>query len=255
MNFKDFIISRDEIIQPEKIKNLTDSQKFQHIRYHPNVFNKRFIFNHPKIYFELGDFSFTDEVFNRIYNNKVILATNNRVNNENVFSLPIGITSTSHCSIIGNIDIIVEQFKRKKLNKMAYINYKIKDNPLERAEREYVLNKFSNKHWVTNGNFERTHTGHKTFIEDIYDHKFVFCPRGNGVDTHRLWTSLYLGSIPIVRFEKEYEAFQHLPILFIKNWDEITLDFLEQKYEEIHSKKYDFSVLTMSYWKKICNNK
>ena len=64
--------------------------------------------------------------------------------------------------------------------------------------------------------------------------------------------SLYLGTIPIVKVHKIMKSFEHLPILFINSWDEITEDYLNIKYEEIHSKKYDFSVLTMDYWKKIC---
>ena len=91
-------------------------------------------------------------------------------------------------------------------------------------------------------------TGHAKFISEMYNHKFVLCPRGNGVDTHRLWMSLYLGTIPIVKYHIVHSTFKHLPILFINDWDEVTEDFLNQKFEEIHSKEYDFSILKMEYW-------
>ena len=205
--FKDFIITLDEIIQPEKIKSLTESYGFKHITWPPNLPSPC---NFSKIYFELGDFPFTDDIYKRITNNKIIIATNNASINDTVVSLPIGITSTSHCDIIGNINIICEQFKKeKKIINSCYLNFKP-----HVQERVKVLNKFKNCNWVTCGKFNRTHDGHKVFIQEIYNHKFIFCPRGGGIDTHRLWTSLYLGSIPIVKRDKILKPFEFLPIFF-----------------------------------------
>lgn len=36
------------------------------------------------------------------------------------------------------------------------------------------------------------------YSEELHSHRFVLCPEGNGVDTHRLWETLYSGSIPVV---------------------------------------------------------
>lgn len=33
----------------------------------------------------------------------------------------------------------------------------------------------------------------------VQGYRFIACPRGNGIDTHRLWETLYRGSIPIVK--------------------------------------------------------
>lgn len=255
IHFKDFRITLNEIIQPEKMKSLTESYGFKHIRWSPIISspgNPNILLNFPKIYFELGDFPFTDDIYKRVINNRIIFATNNESITNNAISLPIGVTSTSHCDIIGNINIICEQFKKEKqTTNLCYLNFNPKTHMQERVK---VINKFKNCHWVTSGKFNRTHDGHKVFIEEIYNHKFIFCPRGNGVDTHRLWMSLYLGSIPIVKRDKILKPFEFLPILFIDDWDEITEEFLQQKYKEIHSKKYDFNILTMSYWKEICKN-
>ncbi len=38
----------------------------------------------------------------------------------------------------------------------------------------------------------------RQYIKLLSAHQFSACPRGNGIDTHRLWESLYLGVIPIV---------------------------------------------------------
>ena len=36
------------------------------------------------------------------------------------------------------------------------------------------------------------------FLKELACHRFSLCVRGNGVDTHRFWESLYLGVVPIV---------------------------------------------------------
>lgn len=84
---------------------------------------------------------------------------------------------------------------------------------------------------------------------EIRNSKFVFCPRGNGIDTHRLWETLYMGSIPIVRFEPQtHHLFTDLPILFIDDWSVITEEFLQEKYREITSKTWNMEKLKVGYW-------
>ena len=36
------------------------------------------------------------------------------------------------------------------------------------------------------------------YYKKVAAHKFVVAPRGNGIDTHRLWEALYLGCVPVV---------------------------------------------------------
>lgn len=48
---------------------------------------------------------------------------------------------------------------------------------------------------------------------------FIFCPRGNGIDTHRLWETLYRGRIPILIESEHTKRFKNigLPILLLKS--------------------------------------
>jgi hypothetical protein len=52
--------------------------------------------------------------------------------------------------------------------------------------------------------------------------KFVACPRGNGVDTHRFWETLYRGSIPVIKSSEWSKNLKvlGLPYIEIKDWDE-----------------------------------
>jgi putative cell wall-binding protein len=41
----------------------------------------------------------------------------------------------------------------------------------------------------------------KTYIQylrELSTYKFCLCIRGNGIDTHRFWESLYLGVVPVI---------------------------------------------------------
>lgn len=51
---------------------------------------------------------------------------------------------------------------------------------------------------------------------------FVPCPAGNGLDTHRIWESLYLGSIPVILEQDLFCGVTNWPILVVKKWSDIT---------------------------------
>lgn len=65
---------------------------------------------------------------------------------------------------------------------------------------------------------------------------FVPCPRGNGVDSHRIWEALYLGSIPILLREDSFPALAEWPIWIVDSWSDV-LDYsrlkLENKYQSL----------------------
>jgi hypothetical protein len=51
-------------------------------------------------------------------------------------------------------------------------------------------------------------------------YRFVACPRGNGIDTHRFWETLYRGSVPVVLKSKWAENVKQLgvPVITINSW-------------------------------------
>jgi len=83
-------------------------------------------------------------------------------------------------------------------------------------------------------------------------HRFVAVPRGNGVDTHRLWESLYRGSIPIV-LENEWSRSLvklGLPILMIREWsNDSLLDAMESCSFETFDPR-DLDALWFDFWRK-----
>ena len=93
------------------------------------------------------------------------------------------------------------------------------------------------------------------YLRDMSRHKFVVSPPGNGLDCHRTWEALYLGSIPIVQNNSLKKHFEDLPIVFVDDWNIITPEFLENEYNnkfensDIYSCYRNYEKLTIGYWK------
>lgn len=100
--------------------------------------------------------------------------------------------------------------------------------------------------------------GPKKFIsvEEYYSEVshcfFNASPNGNGIDCHRTWESLYLGTIPVLEKSHVSKYWENigLPVLLIDSWSEIlTMDesFLIKTYSNLQSKLSSPS-LYMNYW-------
>jgi hypothetical protein len=59
---------------------------------------------------------------------------------------------------------------------------------------------------------------------------------------------LTLGCIPVVKKSCLDVLYEGLPVLIVDDWSIINEQFLRDKYQEIMSKKYDYSKLYMNYW-------
>jgi len=94
------------------------------------------------------------------------------------------------------------------------------------------------------------------YLDNIYNHKFILSPRGNGIDTHRKWEALYLKTIPIEVRNINNTFYEDLPICFVDDWSDITEEFLNSEYDRITNSEWNLEKLNMNYWvKKIKSNK
>ena len=90
---------------------------------------------------------------------------------------------------------------------------------------------------------------HTSYFSSLPIYKFVISPEGNGIDCHRHYEALLAGCIPIMEYNDQIqEKYKGLPILYTKDYSEITTEYLEQKYKEMKDIKYDFSRLFLSYY-------
>lgn len=169
-------------------------------------------------------------------------------NHRKLFALPIGIANQNwpH-GRIEVFDIYIKQYRNNTRDKLLYQNFSV---DTYRPEREYVYNLFAHKPFCTVADISHDHVNHslEQYLEEVSHHKFVLSPRGHGLDCHRTWEALLMGSIPIVKSSTLDVLYKDLPVLIIHDWNEVTEDFLNQKYNELTHKEYCFEKLYAPYW-------
>lgn len=223
----------------------------------------------PVIVTSHADKSLTDYYINMHY--KPILkkwfSTNADCVSEYIMGLPHGLTNdcddTYMHPILGNKEVF-ENILSEKVDKIntCYMNFSINTN---QPIRQYVWDIFKDKDFVIKQPFNLSLFNQNSmidlmnkrelFLKGIQQSKFVLCPEGNGIDTVRLWETLYCGSIPIVKKHRAMRYFEGLPILWIDNWSDIKSKFyLEKKYEQIMDSLWNLDMLKQSYWNTLILN-
>jgi hypothetical protein len=85
------------------------------------------------------------------------------------------------------------------------------------------------------------------YFLNLPNYKFVISPEGNGIDCHRHYEAIMAGCIPIVE-DCEYIRikYNNLPVLYTKDYSEITEEYLLEKYNELIKQEFDFSMMFLS---------
>jgi len=156
---------------------------------------------------------------------------------DKLIPIPIGLANNHPKNIQFNNLIFMEDLK--KTSKL-YLNFNENTNYKHRSE---LFEKFSKFEWVFTDNPELPID---EYAEKIKKHNFVLCPWGNGIDTHRFWETIYLGSIPITVKHYTYNAADSLPHILVDSYDEIIPDQL-QKYLD-NKQQYNYEKLKVNYW-------
>jgi hypothetical protein len=192
------------------------------------------------------------------------ITTNKYHKNAHLFGLPLGLTNHINGSLLHELYSDTEQieYARKGIvdkgeegyvakTILCYMNFSKQTNP---SVREKIWDFFDKKDFVLSEYPKNTKSARLNYLQKIARSKFVICPPGNGEDTHRLWETLYVGSIPIVLYNPVHDGWQDLPILFIKSWEDITEEFLNRMWIEMGWREYNFEKLTCSYWVNFIKN-
>ncbi len=88
----------------------------------------------------------------------------------------------------------------------------------------------------------------KTSWQNNSNFFFTISPMGNGLDCHRTWEALLLGTVPIVHESAISGLFDNLPVCIVSDWREVTMSYLEQQRSRILASEFDFAPLYLSYW-------
>ena len=167
-------------------------------------------------------------------------------NHKNLIPIPLGLAN-----YYSPKNVFKENFQKLNINKnpklKLYMNYKINTNF---KERQKLKSKFENNDWVV---FKEPSNDLEAYINDLNNHKFILSPWGNGYDTHRFWETLYSGSIPVTKNHITYSSSTGLPVLFVKDYKNLTNDDLINYLENTNFEKVDYKKLKIRYWLDLIN--
>ena len=156
--------------------------------------------------------------------------------------IPIGIIQNpSHYKKRNKLNNYFTKLRTKTKKKcLVYMNFA----DFQKPERKKLKKLMRKKPYCKKG--ERIEF--KDYLKQMAQSVFTLSPKGLGPDCYRTWESMLVGSIPIVRTSQLDPLYEGLPVLIIDDWQQLTEEFLEKKYKEITSKKYDINRLYTEYW-------
>jgi hypothetical protein len=195
-----------------------------------------------------SDYSISPELIKKLPRHW--FAQNVVVNHPQITPLPIGLERVRWFPHLHKRETLIEFMKLKiQPSKLCYANFSLTTNF---SQRKSCLNMCSSFSTVAVNNTVNQNS-YRIFMEDILNHYFILCPEGNGIDTHRLWETLYLGRIPVVTHNITVESFKDLPILIIPSWDQFSKKTLEKYLTDFQAGKIAYSMdkLNFLYWKNL----
>jgi len=156
-----------------------------------------------------SDFSpttfFDDDILDIILDNSLLIewrAQNVLFSHPKVRHLPIGLEA----STVKFCEENHERLRSIPKKDDVYYNFNVDTNSPERSE--LMIGLYEKK------DFE-------TYMWEMASYKYVMCPMGNGIDTHRFWEAQVCGCIPIIRCPEEflptYEGFPYISLPGICN--------------------------------------
>jgi len=166
---------------------------------------------------------------------------NRYINHPKLHSLPIGIANSQWPH--GNQQLISNIRSENNIkNNLVFKNFDSGTNFSKRIICDQITSKNGIFMWGKKPNDE--------YWRDISKSYFTICPHGNGVDSHRIWECLYLRSVPIVEDHECFRQFAHLPIVFCKDWNNITIEYLNRQIDKCNKVDWNVLDLYIESWKK-----
>lgn len=125
---------------------------------------------------------------------------------------------------------VIDRVKNSRFQKthLLYCNFDTSTNP---NSRNTVHQTFVNQDFVLSA----SRKPFEEYLIDLKSSHYVLSPNGRGVDCHRLWETLLMGSIPVVENSINISFYKHLPILIIDDWQQVNEQFLREKLDQFQN--------------------
>ena len=146
-----------------------------------------------------------------------VYAQNLNIKSDKCSILPIGIANQmwAHGDTLALYQVILEVYNKVKPGSM-YVNI----NTSTFQYRQNILDAC-----ILKGFKQSKSKPYIEYLRELATFKFCLCIRGNGIDTHRFWESLYLGVIPVI-INNEYTDCAE----FVENLNNLGIPFYEIKH-------------------------
>lgn len=212
-----------------------------------------------------SDFFVDDNLVNRMPSNiKFWFAQNAKTDSNKVIPIPIGLMNYEHSSRgsdhgLGFFEDSQEKYIQKYIKqsesitptKLIYSNFTIQTNPGHRVFIRDICINTDFIDWVKPDNsIGYCPEFFDPFYNDILNYEAVVCPTGHGIDSHRVYETLYLNRIPIV-FDLELyrRLYQQFPVLCLSDANLLkNKNYMEEKIIELKNRDWDRSILTSDFW-------
>lgn len=161
-----------------------------------------------------------------------------------VTPIPLGL-GNSYCSVTAKAPALAG-VARRALDKEGwlYVNFRTETNP---TVREPLMAHFramvGERVTVREGGISSAE-----YLAEMAVHRFVLCPPGNGIDTHRMWEALYCGTIPVVQKHPALASFADLPILFLEDLRTLSVEMLEHAFRAFRETPSSQDKLRATWW-------
>jgi hypothetical protein len=91
------------------------------------------------------------------------------------------------------------------------------------------------------------------YMEEMSQYKFCISLPGRGVDTHRCWEALMMGTVPIMISTALDSLFDKLPVVLLPadfDWSTLSIEWLEERWIQLRQRiDYNFTQLYSAYWR------
>ena len=198
-----------------------------------------------------SDETFTDEFMDRVkpYTTEVYAANCSAATAKQI---PLGFRDDQYTPHRVLYDVLNDTSKPSEKTTLCLVNFNVGTNGGERAA---ARDNFKGKPWATlsdeymnlNKDNSLQHSDPKIqkmrvdYYTQLKATKFVICPPGTGMDTHRVYEALFFGAVPVIKNSFLDPMYERLGGCWIvKDWSEVTEEACNSRWANVDRPKIDF---------------
>ena len=164
----------------------------------------------------------------------------------NLIPIPIGISN-----YYSPKNLFYKDFKKSNLDSYQkineiYVNFNVNTN---RKVREKLVKNLENK---ASFYIEKEKKNLNEYLSSLINFKYVMCPEGNGIDTHRFWETIYAGSIPVSEKNITLKAAEGIPVILLNSYNELSAEMIFDY--DLKEGNFNIQKLTVEYWIDLIKN-